>query len=53
MFEDIAAAIDALAVQLDCARVGLVEQAQTRGVVSQSPSPSCADCRALPGAGHT
>ena len=42
-FADIAAAIDALAVQVDCARVGLVQEAETRGVVDQSPSPSPAD----------
>jgi len=39
-FGPIAAAMDALAVQLDCARVGLVAEAQARGVVDQSPSPS-------------
>jgi hypothetical protein len=32
--------MDALAVQLDCARVGLVQEAESRGVVDQSPSPS-------------
>ncbi|MEO8556073.1 MAG: DUF222 domain-containing protein [Actinomycetota bacterium] len=42
-FAEIAAAMDALAVQLDCARVGLVDEAQTRGVVDQSPSASAAD----------
>ena len=42
-FADIAAAMDALAVQVDCARVGLAQEAQTRGVVDQSPSPSCTD----------
>lgn len=42
-FAQIAAAMDALAVQLDCARVGLVEEAQARGVVDQSPSASAAD----------
>ena len=39
-FADIAAALDALAVQVDCARVGLVAEAEARGVVDQSPSPS-------------
>jgi hypothetical protein len=39
-FAEIAAAMDALAVQLDCARVGLVQEAESRGVVDQSPSPS-------------
>src|SRR5665647_1839055 len=39
-FADIAAALDQLAVQVDCARVGLVAKAETRGVVDQSPSPS-------------
>ena len=34
--------MDALAVQLDCARVGLVDQAQSRGVVDQSSAPSAA-----------
>ena len=42
-FGDIAAAMDALAVQVDCARVGLVQEAESRGVVDQSPSPSAAD----------
>jgi len=42
-FAGIAAAMDALAVQLDCARVGLVQEAESRGVVSQSPSPSATD----------
>ena len=42
-FADIAAAMDALAVQVDCARVGLVQEAETRGVVDQSPSPSATD----------
>jgi hypothetical protein len=42
-FADIAAAMDDLAVQLDCARVALVEAAETRGVVDQSPSPSSTD----------
>jgi hypothetical protein len=41
-FADIAAAMDALAVQLDCARVGLVQEAESRGVVDQSSSPSAA-----------
>jgi len=39
-FAGIAEAMDALAVQLDCARVGLVAEAESRGVVDQSPSPS-------------
>jgi hypothetical protein len=39
-FAGIAAALDALAVQVDCARVGLVAEAEARGVVDQSPSPS-------------
>jgi hypothetical protein len=42
-FAAIAEAIDALAVQVDCARVGLVAEAQSRGVVSASPCPSAAD----------
>ena len=42
-FADIAAAMDALAVQLDCARVGLVQEAETRGVVAASPAPSSTD----------
>ena len=42
-FAAIAAGMDALAVQLDCARVGLVQEAQARGVIDQSPSPSAAD----------
>ena len=42
-FADIAAAMDALAVQVDCARVSLVQEAQTRGVVTQSSSASAAD----------
>jgi len=42
-FADLAAAMDALAVQLDCARVALVQEAESRGVVDQSPSPSSAD----------
>src|SRR5665811_2037178 len=41
-FAQIAAAMDALAVQVDCARVGLVQEAQTRGVVDHSSSPSAA-----------
>jgi len=41
-FGVIAAAMDALAVQLDCARVALVQEAESRGVVDQSPSPSSA-----------
>jgi len=35
----IAAGLDALAVQVDCARVALVAQAESRGVVDQSPCP--------------
>ena len=42
-FAAIAEAMDALAVQVDCARVGLVAEAQSRGVVSESPCPSGAD----------
>jgi len=41
-FGEIAAAMDALAVQVDCARVGLVQEAESRGVVDQSASPSSA-----------
>ena len=41
-FAAVAAAMDALAVQVDCARVGLVQEAQTRGVVDHSSSPSAA-----------
>ena len=41
-FADVVAAMDALAVQLDCARVGLVQEAESRGVVDQSPSSSAA-----------
>ena len=39
-FGDIVAGMDALAVQLDCARVGLVQEALSRGVVDQSPAPT-------------
>jgi len=42
-FAGIAAAVDALAVQLDCARVGLVQEAESRGVVSESSSASSTD----------
>ncbi|MDQ1538033.1 MAG: hypothetical protein QOE58_2426, partial [Actinomycetota bacterium] len=42
-FAGIAAGMDALAVQLDCARVGLVQEAESRGVIDQSTSPSAAD----------
>src|ERR1035437_8715278 len=42
-FADIAAAMDALAVQLDCAWVGLVQEAESRGVVDASSSPSATD----------
>src|SRR5450759_5086590 len=41
-FAAIAAAMDALAVQVDCARVGLVQEAQSRGVVDHSSCPSAA-----------
>ncbi|HEX7462832.1 MAG TPA: hypothetical protein VF317_11730, partial [Dermatophilaceae bacterium] len=41
-FAQVAAAMDALAVQVDCARVGLVQEAQSRGVVDHSSSPSAA-----------
>ena len=34
--------MDAVGVQLECARVGLVAEAESRGVVDQSPSPSAA-----------
>ena len=42
-FADIAAAMDALAVQVDCARVALIQEAESRGVVDSSPSPSTED----------
>jgi hypothetical protein len=42
-FADIAEALDALAVQVECARVGLVTEAESRGVVDQSSSPSAAN----------
>ena len=42
-FAAIAAAMDALAVQVDCARVGLVAEAQSRGVVAASSSSGPAD----------
>jgi hypothetical protein len=42
-FAEIAAAMDALAVQVDCARVGLVQEAESRGVVSESAAPSSTD----------
>ena len=42
-FAGIAAAMDALAVQVDCARVGLVSEAVSRGVVDASSAPSAAD----------
>ncbi|NMM35370.1 MAG: DUF222 domain-containing protein [Phycicoccus sp.] len=42
-FAGIAAAVDALSVQLDCARVGLVQEAESRGVVAESPSASSTD----------
>ena len=41
-FAAIAAGLDALAVQLDYARVGLVTEAESRGVVDQSPAPTAA-----------
>jgi hypothetical protein len=41
-FAGIAAGLDALAVQVDCARVGLVQEAESRGVVDQSSCPSSA-----------
>ena len=41
-FAAIAAGLDALAVQLDCARVGLISEAESRGVVDQSPAPTAA-----------
>jgi len=42
-FAPIAAAMDALAVQLDCTRVGLVQEAESRGVVDASSAPSATD----------
>ena len=42
-FAAIAEAMDALAVQVDCARVGLVAEAQSRGVVTASCSSGPAD----------
>jgi hypothetical protein len=42
-FAGVAAALDSLAVQVDCARVALVTEAESRGVVDQSSSPSSAD----------
>jgi hypothetical protein len=42
-FAGIAAAMDALAVQLECARVGLVSEAVSRGVVDASSAPSSTD----------
>ena len=42
-FADIAATMDALSVQLDCARVALVQEAESRGVVDESASPSSTD----------
>lgn len=41
-FGEIAAAMDALAVQVDCARVAFIQEAESRGVVDQSASPSSA-----------
>ena len=43
MHPKVYAAMDALAVQLDCARVGLVAEAESRGVVSESSSASSTD----------
>src|SRR5450759_1680529 len=42
-FAGIAAAMDALTVQLECARVGLVSEAVSRGVVDASSAPSSTD----------
>jgi len=42
-FAGIAGAMDALVVQLDCTRVALVQEAEARGVVDESPSPSSTD----------
>jgi hypothetical protein len=42
-FAAIAEAMDALAVQVCCARVGLVAEAQSRGVVTASSSSGPAD----------
>ena len=42
-FAGIAEAMDTLAVRLDCARVGLVSEAEARGVVDSSPSASSTD----------
>jgi hypothetical protein len=42
-FAAIAEAIDALFVQVDCARVGLVAEAQSRGVVAASSCSGPAD----------
>src|SRR6185436_819295 len=39
-FAAVVAAMDGLAVQLECARVGLVAEAESRGVVDQSSAPS-------------
>jgi hypothetical protein len=39
-FAAIAEAMDALSVRLECARVGLVAEAETRGVVDHSPAAS-------------
>ena len=39
-FAGVAGAMDELAVQLECARVGLVAEAESRGVVGQSPAAS-------------
>src|SRR6185436_10487912 len=41
-FAAIVAGMDGLGVQLECARVGLVQEAESRGVVDQSSSPSAA-----------
>jgi len=42
-FANVADAMDGLAVQLDCARVGMIEEAETRGVVAESSSSSSTD----------
>ena len=42
-FAAIAEGMDGLAVQLDCARVGLVQEAESRGVIAESASASGAD----------
>jgi hypothetical protein len=42
-FAPIAGAMDALAVQLECSRVGLVAEAESRGVVAASSAPCATD----------